>query len=97
MDTARAALVQLRATRQLNTLIDAYLGENDAARRWLLLDTVLDCSDPGEAGNELPLWVNRLSKGMSYLTWIYVRERLSEGHKKKEEEARRVDFFKKGN
>ncbi len=93
MAAAEIALRELRTSRELNALIDAYHSESKAAKRWSLLDAILNVGDPGEAGNRLPQWIHRLSEGMSYLTWIYVRERLGEERKKREQEAQRQDFF----
>ena len=88
---ASETLAFLQLSLEAERSVTAVLVEQDASRRWVLLDSLLAIADPGDEHRPWPDWARRVAEKLPYLMQVYVGDKLRERRKQVLEEARKRD------
>ena len=90
-NAAWKALHCLNKAGEVDKLVAKISGEDNASRKWVLLDSVLSLGNPGDEDGPWPDWAqsvcSHLTDGMRY----YLREQLAKRRKKLADTARREE------
>jgi len=88
---AREALGLLQLSQETERLVNAIRAEQDASRRWVLLDSLVDVGDPGDKHRPWPYWARQVGENLPYLMQVYVADKLEKRRKEVAEEAEKRD------
>ena len=90
-DAAREALHLLQVANEADALVEAVLAEDNASRRWVLLDSLLALADPGDIHRPWPKWAREIAENVAYLMRVYIEDELKERRKEVAREAEKRD------
>ena len=88
---AGRALKLHRDATESKKLVTAILAGQDEKRLWILLECLLELSDPGDDHQSLPLWTHALGKRLTAAASRFVARRLQERRDELASEAERLD------
>jgi hypothetical protein len=93
---ARESLGRINITRETDVLIEAINSEQDISRKWILLDSLLAITDPGDKHTNWPCWASELIKTLpAHMQYYFVEtmkkriDELSKEIDKKDEQFQR--------
>ena len=90
-EAARGAVWRLYLSLETDRLVETILVEQDASRRWILLDSVLAIGDPGDKHRPLPDWAQRVGDALPYFMRVYLAEKLERQREETVREAEKRD------
>ncbi len=82
---------KLDTARHIEELVEAFLVEDDKAKRWVLLDAALETGDPGESHRPAPGWLERAAVHLTRLEWDYIAEKLKSRREQRDQDLERTD------
>ena len=88
---AREAIQRLLLALEAERLIEAFLVEQNASKRWVLLDSLLAIADPGDKHRPLPGWARRLMDALPHFMRVYFAEKLQKQREEAVKEAEKRD------
>ena len=95
-EEAQRSLKLLREATDVEALVAAVISEREEARRWVLVDCLLELADPGDGYGPAPDWCRDLEDTLPRAVQEYLRRQLVKRREEQDREAVKADRSSSG-